>query len=606
MIHPAERPVPGGRGIEDLPAESFQHICSFCTLHELAVLRTVSKSIRDCVDDSLTSRTTFAEPTTKIKPKGTHDLRACYVRVTLQRTHQPINAVFSRYNKEHNYLEFTQRDTAGVDLSGEDFTLGRLDFNNWGAQLLETTRSNRLAGPSSPEESASTAQQQGRPRRSSITQAGVIRATQIHTEQELARGGPITPMPTTRSTLSSIFGSSSTAATTPPAQPQQSTTAGTTIGQRLNHMSQYVFSSLASTGPQTGMTTEQLSQEALRLFHTVEPEVLSSKKQYKFELSEGVHYLGDNDFIIRYTIKKAPAKEDEEKGKEESTPTTAPTTTTAAGTSTDSSDNFHLDREHLEFKVDYIRASWRFISSGTPTRLDSIKSKATSHARDDDSEAWRALLNPLPELRIGRMYAHRLNMVLEEVGRQNVSAYVRGELRDHAYDASLLPKKFIFANLRAEPVLRWITQEHFEGEQAQGQGQQQGGGGPVWANPWNDQEGADSDWEMVTSTATTTTSRQLSQYSLEAAKTERDAHDREELTAMVKTLKQKTGYLTARNILEEMLACQGYSRDLIWKYGIVRREMMGPVPSQTQAKQWLKKIIDSETASAARSRPSQF
>ena len=201
-------------------------------------------------------------------------------------------------------------------------------------------------------------------------------------------------------------------------------------------MAQYVMS---FTSTPTGLTTEQREQEARRLFHSVN-EVLSSKKQYKFVLTEGRHFIGDDDFIIRYTITKKEPTED---------------------------DNAEPTKPRLEFKIDYIRASWRWISSGAPKSLRSNKGKSTTggdqgRGSQDDREPWQTQLNPLPELRVGKMYAHRFNMLLEEIGRQKVSPGVRGQLRDLGYDTSLFPKKFIYANLRDEHVLRWITQEHFE------------------------------------------------------------------------------------------------------------------------------------------------
>lgn len=534
--------------IENLPAEAFQHICGFCSLHELAAIRTLSKRIRDLVDDSLTARNTFANPTEEVRSKQKQDPLACFISITLQRKHQPITAVFARYNKEHNYLEFTQRDNATVDLDINTSTLGRLDFNNWEMQL--NGRSQKA------NESSSTALQQ-RPRRSSITQAGSIRASQAYMEQELANGGPIQPMPTNQPILSSFFGSTPTPAAAP--------TPAATVRQGFNHMAQYVMSTFA-TAP-TGLTTEQREQEARRLFHSVENEVLSSKKQYKFVLTEGSHFVGDDDFIVRYTITKKEPVEDE---------------------------NAEPTQPQLNFKIDYVRASWRWISSGAPKSLRSNKGKSTAGGGDqgrghqDDREPWQTQLNPLPELRVGKMYAHRFNMLLEEIGRQKVSLGVRGQLRDLGYDASLFPKKFIYANLRDEHVLRWITQEHFEETDREA--------AALKKAQEQERKTLYDDWEMVESMST---SQQLAQIRADRIKADREKDDMAALQEMVELLEEEKGYLTARNILEEMLACQGYSKDLIWKYGVVRRDMMGPVPSQTEAKKLLTKVIDSEAAHAS-------
>ncbi|KAG0272284.1 hypothetical protein BGZ95_011968 [Linnemannia exigua] len=566
--------------LEDLPAEAFQHICRFCTIHELAALRTLSIRVRDLVDDSITSRKTFAEPykyvesmdkpTSSRQAKPKHNPHSCYVHITLKRNTKPITAVFTRYSKEHNYLEFTQKDATCVEIDHDSSTLGQLDFSNWEQQLesakeAKNARANALSpSPPSSWDSSSTT---SRPRRSSITQAGPIRAAQIHMEQQLNNGGPIPPIPTSRPIISSIFGSST-------ATNAAGAGAGTPArGSVLNHMTQFAMNILSSTGSH-GMTTEQLTQEAVQTFHAVDNEVLSSKKQYRFHLTEGAHYIGDDDFIIRYTIKVVkPVKKDED---------AAPTGANTASAPPPIVDL--KDRDHLKFKVDYIRASWRWIASGAPKSLRPSSQPSTvettkkdldmtDNEEDDDDEEdkqpWQTLLNPLPDLRIGRMYAHRFNMVLEEIGRQSVTPSVRGELRNLGYDASLFPNKFLYANLRDEHVLEWVTEKHFEEIE---------------------QRDRYDDWEMVESMSA------------------REDRDKAELKKMVERLESKQGYLTARNILEEMLACQGYSRDLIWKYGVVRREMMGPVPSQSEAKKLLTKVIDSEAASGTsyRPRPSQL
>ncbi|KAF9911447.1 hypothetical protein EC991_003703 [Linnemannia zychae] len=599
--------------IDSLPAEAFQHICRFCTLHDLAALRTVSTRVRDLVDDSITSRKTFAEPYSiepkdkrhavrKAKPEPKHNPHSCYVHISLKRSRNPVTAVFTRYDKQHNYLEFTQKDPARVEIDYDNSTLGQLDFSNWEYQLTSAKEAKdalSISPPSTQDASSTTS----RPRRSSITQAGPIRAAQVHMEQELNNGGPIPPMPTSRPILSSLFGSS----TTPAAGTRAA--AGTHNGTVFNHMAQYVLNTFGSNGPQNGMTTEQLTQEALQRFHSVDNEVLPSKKQYKFELTEGTHYIGDDNFIIRYTIKRAELPEEDE-----TTPTTTATSTTTTATTETPADA--LPREYLEFKVDYIRASWRWISSGAPNSPSPTSQSSTEAAvtiaqgkdldddddedddddddDEDDRQPWETLLNPLPDLRIGRMYAHRFNMVLKEIGMQGVTPSVRGELRNLGYDASLFPNKFIYANLRDEHVLEWVTEKHFEKADAiavQGKAEEP-----------QDRYAA---WEAAESALT---SHQQLQVQAQTAKEERDEKDRLELKKMVLMLERNRGYLTARNILEEMLACQGYSRNLIWKYGVVRREMMGPVPSQAEAKKLLTKVIDSEAASgsASRPRPSQF
>ncbi|KAF9132363.1 hypothetical protein BGW39_000302 [Mortierella sp. 14UC] len=576
--------------IENLPAEAFQHICRFCTLHELAALRTLSTRVRDLVDDSITSRKTFAEPYNRVKPKDKHNTarnakpepkhnpHSCYVHISLKRSRQPVTAVFTRYDKQHNYLEFTQKGPARVEIDHDNSTLGQLDFSNWEQQLTSAkeakdARANASSfSPLLSQDSSSTA---SRPRRSSITQAAPIRAAQVHMEQELNNGGPIPPMPTSRPIFSSLFGSSTASA---PVTSAIGAAAGTPAGGTVfNHMAQYVLNTFASTGPQNGMTAEQLTQEAMQRFHSVDNEVLPSKKQYKFELTEGTHYIGDDDFIIRYTIKVAQDEEDQ----------TAPTATNTASAATPA---VAPVCEYLQFKVDYIRASWRWIASGAPKSLRptgqpstvAVTTKVQDNDLDDDADEddendrqpWQTLLNPLPDLRIGRMYAHRFNMVLEEIGRQKVTLIVRGELMKLGYDVSRFPSKFVYANLRDEHVLEWVTEKHFEVAD-------------VIATQEKAEEQRDryDDWEMVESTLT---SQQI---------------DNAELKKMVEMLMKNLGYLTARNILEEMLARQGCSRDLIWKYGVVRREMMGPVPCQAEAKKLLTKIIDSEAASGSTSRP---
>ncbi|KAG0373796.1 hypothetical protein BGX24_011233 [Mortierella sp. AD032] len=625
--------------IIDLPTEVFQHLCRFCTLHELAALRNLSIRIRDLVDDSITSRKTFAKPyicvKSKVKcspfrqpkfepskhveskekhsysrqvkpePERKHNPHSCYVHIAIKCNTKRITAVFTRYDKEHNYLEFKQKDPVRVEIGHDNSTLGQLDFSNWEQQLetakkAKNSRVNALSpSPLSSRDSSFT---MPRPTRSTFTQAGPISATQIHMEQELINGGPIPPITTSQPFMSSVFGFSTTTRSA-------TYTAGIGAGtparfSDCNHMKQYVFNKFASTGSRTGKTTKQLRQEAFQRLSAVDNEVLPSKEQYRFDLTEGAHYTGDDDFIIRYTIKVVKPIKDYEGSALTATNTasTPPPTDTLA------------DRDYLEFKVDYISLSWRWIVTGAPKSLrhsslpsivvttkkqdkDLDKNDDDNDENDDDEEdkqPWQTLLSPLPDLRIGRMYARRLNMVLEEIGRQGVSPSVRGELRDLGYDTSLFPKNFVYANLRDEHVLEWVTEKHFGEIEA----------ATTQKNAEEQKDGYD-DREMVESTSF---SNLLSKHQAERVGQERDKADKAELEEMVERLKNKQGYLTARNILEEMLACQGYSRDLIWKYTIVRREMMGPVPSQSVAKKLLTIVIECEAARGSSFRPriSQF
>ncbi|KAI1295692.1 hypothetical protein EDD11_007865 [Mortierella claussenii] len=630
--------------MDSLPVEAFQLVCTFCSLHTLASLRLVSKAFRDRVDGSLTARRSHAAPKGIILPKGAHDRTACYVRITLNRQHQPITAVFDRYDPDHNYLEFKQlSDGAEICRSGftttsiatappeeeevaaaadistgtavhaptdaggfvsaylhQDFTLGRLDLNLW-EQQQDSVASIASSSSSSPSSSTAVNNElsgQAQPtgprtrRRLSITQAGIIRGTEQEIENELASSGPITPLSQTRpvrhamtSALSGSLTASSSPATAPGGLPRDSPVQGDNYMMRFARMilgSTGVGPQLAQTRP--GMTAAELVEEARQLIHTVEPEVLSSKKQYKVWLSEGAHFIGDNDFILRYTVSKG------------SSPSL------------------------LLFKVDYIRVSWRWIMSGVPI---SIKAKQAGVRLSVDGMDPMTLQDPFPEQRMGRIYAERFNRLLQEIKRKEVSRHIRGELALMGYDASVLPREFISINLNSGPVLAWITRsvqagqrkaaKKSEGKEVEKETLRSGhdhttrNDGASDSEPeWEDilpqytsgrgkGKVADTEAGIVRSSASGE-QHDHGQDDGDQCDEDEAKRDQEALNSLLQDLKDNMGYLTARNVVEEMLACQGYSRELIWKYGIVRREMMGTVPEVKQAKQWVQKIVYSEAA----------
>ncbi|KAF9359062.1 hypothetical protein BGX26_000239 [Mortierella sp. AD094] len=564
--------------MDNLPVETFQLICSSCSLHVLANLRLVSKTFRDRVDGSLTSRRSHAVPRSAILPKGKHDQNACYVRVALNRQHEPITVIFNRYNIRHNYLEFSQNSTPSVvEGSGivstpgsgsaaqnpyYDFSLGKLDLNLWEEQEKEAIAlgSRPLAPPSTAETTATDPNDNvgRRGRRSSITQASIIRGTEHQIGQEIANSGPITPLSHTRpvrNALASSFGTASSSGTLASSLPWDNAAQGD------NYMMRFARMMLGSTGTgprsaqtRPGMTAAELAEEARQLIHTVDPEVLSSKKQYKFNLSPGVHFIGDNGFIMRYTMSLDPAA-------------------------------------RLLFKVDYIRVSWRWAASGVPAVLKPRLEEGLYIADP------MTLEDPFPEQRIGRIYAERFNLLLREINRQEISHRVRGELALVGFDEKVLPRDFISVNLLSQPVLAWITRIDNNGARTKAQKERketsQDASSSTQDEPQCDEDeschSSDADWEDLTSQSNG------GEGGLKVPSTG-DAEDQEALQELLRSIKYNMGFLTARNIVEEMLAKEGYSRDLIWKYGIVRREMMGSVPEVAHAKQLLQKILASETA----------
>ncbi|KAF9362608.1 hypothetical protein BGX34_005819 [Mortierella sp. NVP85] len=591
--------------METLPVETFQLICSFCSLHVLASLRLVSKGFRDRVDGSLTARRSHAAPTIAI-PRDVHDTNGCYIRVTLNRLRDPITVVFDRYHLQHNYLEFVQHSEPAVLESLGTFTvnagpipqmiqpqatatnvylestLGKLDFNLWDEQRTQfksvappSLLSTPVEGPATGESSASVMGRGGR--RSSITQASLIRGTEHLLQQELSSSGPITPLAQTRpvrNAMTSSFGmSSSSSGVLPSTLPRDSHEQGESFMARFARMvlgSTATDSQLTQTLP--GMSAAERIEEARQLMHTIEPEVLPSKKEYKFKLSEGAHYMGDNDFIMRYTIMQDA-----------------------------------LSRRL--FKVDYIRVSWRWITSGIPV----VTTKSISHHDDP-----MAMEDPFPQQRIGRIYAERYNRLLQEIRKQELDQFMRGKLAMEGYDASVLPRDFISIDLRSEPIVKWITRldqddiPRFQPLDEPGEASpkevllDESSSRSLNIPLVTDDSTTDSDWEDLSLQGGDGQGKDRGKdndkdeaiHQVEegsASKIRQDEEDREALEELLQSIKQNLGFLSARNILEEMLAAQGYSRDLIWKYGIVRRELMGAIPEIQHAKQLLQKIVSSET-----------
>ncbi|KAF9986310.1 hypothetical protein BGZ75_001985 [Mortierella antarctica] len=604
--------------MDTLPLEAFQLICSFCSLHVLAQLRLVSRSFHDRVDGSLTARRTHAVPTRMITLKGKHDRDACYIRFTLFRQEDPITVVFNQYNPQHNYLEFVQRtepvvikesgrpvpasapvpDTATSATAAAagvypDYALGKLDLNLW-EQQRELVTAPTLPPRSVDREHASPSTG-SRARRSSITQASIIRGTEHQIEQELASSGPITPLARMRPTRhhgTSALGTSSGSSSGFSALLGASTPreAG---GEGENHMMRFArmvlgFTGTGSNSSQTrpGMSAAELAEEAHRLIHTVEPEVLSSQKMYKFYFSEGVHYVGDSDFVMRYTITVGPSPSRDQ-------PTTVPESDLA---STTEQDEEATPVQHYQLlQVDYIRVSWKWITSGMPSN---VQAKQAGSSNPEDLEDASVKCSPLPNLRIGRIYAARFNWILKEINDKGVSQHVRAELAMQGYDVSILPRDFISVNLFADPVLAWITKDDraIDGVPLRrGLGDRtEASHGVKNVEKTSDGSEVDSDWEDLAPEETQSKGKDKA----DGLENEDHAEDQRQLDELMQTLRDNVGLLTARNILEEMLATRGYSRELIWKYGIVRREMMGIVPEPTQAKQLLQKIIESESPSS--------
>ncbi|KAG0338976.1 hypothetical protein BG000_003055 [Podila horticola] len=615
--------------MDSLPLEAFQLICSFCSLHALANLRLVSKTFLARVDGSLTARRTTARPAKVVAAKDKHDADACYIRVTLNRVHGPINVVFDNYNQEHNYLEFVQRSPPALigssrlfntaiatpssttsptpttitptlrDDNNNDHTRGRLDLNLWEQQLQ--SRSEATQKLTTPPPTAT------RPRRSSITQASVIRHTEYRMEQELTTPGPITPVSQlrpVRNAFSSALGSSSTSSSSSSSSPSLRNTPG----QNESYMARFARMILGEAEPTpTGPSAVDLAEQARLLFHAVDNEALSATKEYKFGLSEGVHYVGDQDFIMRYTITFGLEKsEDGYPGA-----TTESQGETQEQTQLSFADIINQERPlRLMLHVDYIRVSWKWITCGaSPIKVKARQAGVRVAESIIDPMAQE---HPLPYLRIGGIYAQRFNRLLQEIKKQDASRHIRSELAMLGYDASILPRGFLSVNMRSEPVLRWVTGQSLEhGDLDQERHEQH----PQQVEVLLDEsevapkashrdEDLDSDWEdLATPVITHIDSKgeekanpenpiKIVEPTTKASEMDKDQASLEET---VLEMKNNLGHLTTRQVLEEMLANQGYSRELVWKYGIVRRDLMGAVPEPGRADQLLKKIIASES-----------
>ncbi|KAG0361393.1 hypothetical protein BGZ54_009114, partial [Gamsiella multidivaricata] len=465
-----------------------------------------------------------------------------------------------------------------------EYTLGNLDLNIWEEQRLQQAASASSSGtPSGQGTTATETVGGGRGRRSSITQAGVIQSTEYQIQQELARPGPITPlsqMQPVRNVFSSALGTSSlfsTMAVGSTTTPQEGSQPGESY---MAQFTRRVLGLTGTTGPQNartgmGMTAAALAEEARQLVHTVGHVVMASKKQYKFMLSKGVHYIGDQDFIMKYTMV---------------------------------SDQENENPYQLRMKVDYIRVSWKFVTSGLPLPIKPRQVGAVATRRMEEDPI--ALEDPFPQERIGRIYAERFNRLASEVRRRGVSRHLRGELAMNGFDVSVLPRDFISVNLRAGPVLEWITRTDCKDHDTKDGELRRTGvllkeqrleGANRVVGETDDNDCSDMEWEDLAPG-----SKADKEKGKAAAAAEKgpdtmveadEAEDEAALEQLLGLLKQNMGLLNARNILEEMLAHEGFSRELIWKYGIVRRELMGPVPEITQARLLLKKVTDSEAAS---------
>ncbi|KAF9584627.1 hypothetical protein BGW38_005787, partial [Lunasporangiospora selenospora] len=588
---------------------------------------------------------------------------------------EPITVVFDSYNEEHNCLEFKQYPSTS--------TLARMDLNIWEHQT-ESTASHLRRQEHEPAQLAGVT----RTRRSSITQAGIVRTTEHQLEQELRSMGPITPLSNTgpvRNTLSSALvptpspaladpGSSSSVPAVMSPSLSFTTSATTTSSQddqtNESYMARFARRVLGETGYESAMTNAsvaisaimnqntvplqtrpgmdavRLAEEARRLFYTVEKDVLPKLKQYKLDLTEGSHYFGDDDFVAHFTI-----------GFEFCDPPN------------DLADEVPSEVAFVvrTISIDYIRVAWKWILAGANgQRVETVNGPSVDPLTVDD---------PMPNLRMGRIYAERFNRVLREIKNQDTSRYIRGELALLGYDASMIPRDYISVNMRSEPVLAWVARdiekplmiakpssslllESLRPELEEKSSSQKLRSGPqtpsetmevllehgqsivaakstgkTYEAVSHEENGdfSDSDWEDVAAESSRVNARhrvrspalaskessnndcertdlieatleEVAEDAAAAAKVAAAAEaaaavqeeDEEILQRVVSDMKQNLGYLCARDILEEMLVVQGYARELVWKYGVVRRELMNTVPEPGYANQALQKIIKSE------------
>ncbi|KAG0346890.1 hypothetical protein BG004_000581 [Podila humilis] len=610
--------------MDPLPLEAFQLICSFCSLHALANLRLVSKSFLSRVDGSLTARRTTARPTKVIAPKDAHEADACYVRVSLGQVHDPINVIFDNYNEKYNYLEFVQGSQPALvgssrlfflpvasaqgqqasavparDLDGnsQGYTLGRLDLNLWEQQQqlqLQQQEHTSSAPPSST------------------------------TDQELAVSpGPITPLsqitPAMTASSFAVASATSSSSSTSSSPGALSASSGT---QNQGYMARFARMILGDDeGAVSEPPTVDLSEKARQLFHSIDNETLSAKKQYRFGLEDGVHHVGDQDFIMRYTVSFRMEKREEDALATATNSASSPSNQDPqqAPTYLNFADTISQQQPfRLMIHVDYLRVSWKWIICGS----NPVKFKA----RQAGVRLSKSILDPmaqehpLPHLRIGGIYLDRFNRLLMEIRKQDASRHIRSELAMLGYDASILPRNYLSVNMRSEPVLRWVTGEYdshpggapkhldqfHQKEEPRNLKTMLEGNVASQKTNQDDEDLVDSDWEDV---AAPDSSHLEIKGSLNENGKEKEMEDvtirdpSEEaeniadqlaLEVLVQDLKANLGYLTTRHVLEEILASQGYARELVWKYGIVRREMMGAVPEPSRVDQLLKKIVASE------------
>ncbi|KAG0266175.1 hypothetical protein DFQ27_000127 [Actinomortierella ambigua] len=558
--------------MENLPLETFQLVCSYCSLYTLAHLRLVSKSFLNKVDGSLNARrrqlgivhgkkrsASAAAHKSLVELKD--PLKAGYITLALGKGRVPMEIAFNGYNPKYNYLEFIQKSppvivsvpqttaavtpaTQGINLSEtsnpmaqyaiselrrqedlEPTTLGKLVLHSW-EQDKRDRDANPLALDASTVATSSLtgASSAARPRRGSIGQAYAQQKAEAKEDQanDASYMGRLSRAFWGATNLSGVDGGSSSSSS-------NSAGASNAVGSAI-----------------TGHPTpDSLIQAAQSRFYANDPELSPQDRQYKFDLRPGEHYLGDSDFMMKYTVGKP------------------------------------IDSERL-FEVDYIRVSWKWILSGigpipgTGRTSSPLPSNASPPAADiytsassSPSAASSTTTPPSINKRLGGIYTERVQRVIDEVKKQGVSKVIRGELALQGYGEQMLPRDFLSVNLRAEPVLAWIMrmdQDRLSGDR----------------DDWLEAETNDEDDEEVVMIV-----KENDKVFDVLQKSEQDK-DQQALEKMVEEMKDNLGYLTCRCILEEMLVGKGLSRSLVWSVGRVRRGLMDPVRSLAAAQDLLR------------------
>ncbi|KAF9971435.1 hypothetical protein BGZ73_005625 [Actinomortierella ambigua] len=473
--------------------------------------------------------------------------------MTLGKGRVPMEIAFNGYNPKYNYLEFIQKSppnivsvpqttvsvpssTQNINLTAttnpmvqyavgelrrqediEATSLGKLVLHSW-----EQDKRDRDANPlcfnaaTSTTSSASGTSSAERPRRGSIGQAYAQQKEEAKEDQANDAGyiGRLSRAFWGATSLGGTNGNSGNS------------------GNSSASASNATNTSAAAAAAGNATTPESLIQAAQSRFYANDPELSPQDRQYKFDLRPGEHFLGDSDFMMKYTVGKP------------------------------------IDGERL-FEVDYIRVSWKWILSGIGP-IPGTGRRTPSSFHDVSPTAAMSTPSASFKKRLGGIYTERVQRVIEEIQKQGVSKVVRGELAMQGYGEQILPRDYLSVNLHADPVVAWIMRTDPD---------KLSGDRDDWKDAETEDEGEDDEVVMVV--------KENDKVLDVLQKIEQDK-DQQALEQMVGQMKGAMGYLTCRCVLEEMLASKGLSRSLVWSVGRVRRTLMDPVPPPALAQDYVR------------------